>query len=59
MDIFDCSTNYCGGREAAPCNPCCKERKALPECVSPAMAYVPFQQWEDIYNIEKVNYEEK
>ena len=33
---------------------CCKQNEMLPDTVSYAMAYVPFQQWcDDIYTADK------
>ena len=52
MDTFDCAGNF-RAADMTCSNYCCKERAALPECVSVAMAYVPFQQWNEIYAADK------
>ena len=43
---------------AERCMPCkgCKMKMPLPETVSEAMAYVPFQQWDTLYPCEKALY---
>lgn len=53
MDTFDCSSNYRNSRDMTYGNSCCKERDTLPVSVSVAMAYVPFQQWNEIYAADK------
>ena len=53
MDTFDCVNNCRNQRDMSTGNYCCKERNALPDRVTVAMAYVPFQQWDEIYAADK------
>lgn len=53
MDTFDCSCDYRNSADTSYGNGCCKERSSLPCSVSVAMAYVPFQQWSEVYSAEK------
>ena len=52
MDTFECGGNYRADTDMG-CTSCCKERDTLPGCLSVAMAYVPFQQWSEIYAADK------
>ncbi len=52
MDFFECGCDY-GNRRESCSNSGCREREALPDCVRVAMAYVPYQQWNEIYAADK------
>lgn len=39
--------------EALPDRECCSTLRIFPKEVSVAMAYVPFQQWCDVYSCDK------
>lgn len=46
------SAYRCGNRSVE--RDCCSQREELPDEISYAMAYVPFQQWcDDVYSIDK------
>ena len=39
--------------DSAPDTECCCSLKTFPKEISIAMAYVPFQQWSEVYTAEK------
>lgn len=53
MDTFDCSYDYRTQRDMSCGDMRCRERKALPCNTSVAMAYIPFQQWDEVYSADK------
>lgn len=53
MDTFDCSCDYRNSGNMPCGDMCCKEMKTLPRSVAVAMAYIPFQQWDEVYSADK------
>ncbi len=47
----NCKTDY--GHQQYQTGNCCGEKSAFPSCTPPAMAYVPFQQWCEVYSMDK------
>ena len=44
--------NSCGYQQYHTKQDKCEKRE-LPNCIVPAMAYVPFQQWCEVYTVDK------
>lgn len=53
MDNFDCIGDYRMNSDMSCCDNGCRERSMLPCNPALAMAYIPFQQWNDVYCAEK------
>lgn len=53
MDNFDCSCDYRTVSDMSCGNMNCRERSMLPYNPVVAMAYIPFQQWNEVYSAEK------
>ena len=53
MEYNDCFCDYCGRNDMSCGDIKCRDRKPLPCNTTVAMAYVPFQQWCDVYQCDK------
>ena len=53
MEYNDCSRDFCPLRDMSCGDIKCCDRTAFPCKTALAMAYVPYQQWTDVYSAEK------
>lgn len=53
MEYNDCSRDFCMSRDMSCGDIKCCDRSTLPRNPVLAMAYVPFQQWSEVYSAEK------
>ena len=53
MDMTDCGCNYGMNRDISCSEKRCRSISPLPCTTAVAMAYIPFQQWNEVYCAEK------
>lgn len=53
MEYNDCGRDFCPMRDMSCGDIKCCDRATLPRNTVYAMAYVPFQQWSEVYSAEK------